>query len=440
MRKSRVESAPLAYAHDLFSQEKALDDRTLPEQTDIDIEATSEPNCRSLSQTISEVTGVNALIPGEIIELHAGLTILFGENGTGKTGYSRVLKALADSRTADVILGDIGSEVEQPQSAKIEYAVGTDSETFLWSGERGKAPVTRMSIFDSPSVNFHVDEDLEYVYIPAALALFNHVVAAVRAVQAKIDDSITELTRGTTTLLSRFPKDSTVYPLIETLGASTDLEHLKTLADDDPKVDERIEILRRGIASLEANTVGAQITLRQRHERVLTQSSTVADLVSGFDVKTYSLALARRAELENDYTDFRAELFKAADLPAEPDKSWEAFVGGGEAYRQHLEVHGALDADRCLYCRQPLDEPAQGLIGKYGEYLADKIHTDLETVATEIEQSTEPLRSAATNEVPAVRPGAAGCLRELSRRVRSRLFRRRRQTRRGLSRELRRRL
>lgn len=34
-----------------------------------------------------------------------------------------------------------------------------------------------MSIFDSPSVTFHVDDDLEYVYVPAALALFEHVIA-----------------------------------------------------------------------------------------------------------------------------------------------------------------------------------------------------------------------------------------------------------------------
>jgi hypothetical protein len=56
-----------------------------------------------------------------------------------------------------------------------------------------------MSIFDSPSVTFHVDDDLEYVYVPAALALFEHVIAGLKAVQSKIHNATTELTAGATT-------------------------------------------------------------------------------------------------------------------------------------------------------------------------------------------------------------------------------------------------
>ena len=59
-----------------------------------------------------------------------------------------------------------------------------------------------MSIFDSPSVTFHVDDDLEYVYVPAALALFEHVIAGLKAVQSKIDNATTELTAGATPLRS----------------------------------------------------------------------------------------------------------------------------------------------------------------------------------------------------------------------------------------------
>lgn len=115
------------------------------------------------------------------------MTILFGENGTGKTGYSRIFKALAGSRTADAILGDITFSEEVPQSAKVEYTVGTEANALVWAGEQGVAPFTRMSIFDSPAVNFHVDDDLEYVYVPAALSLFNHVNTALRAVHDRVD-------------------------------------------------------------------------------------------------------------------------------------------------------------------------------------------------------------------------------------------------------------
>src|SRR5699024_10304976 len=286
--------------------------------------------------SLSDVVGVNALVEGGVIEPNAGLTTLFGENGTGKTGYSRIIKALAASRTADVILGDLEAASPQPQSALIGYPLGTETKTYTWTGQQGVAPFTRMSIFDSPSVSFHVDDELEYVYVPAALALFNHVIAGIKSVQAHIDEAVEDLRSGSTGLLPRFPRTAAVYPLIETLGASTDLEHLRSLADPDPDVETRIGDLRRTVAALEADTISAEIKLQQRVERVLTQASNAATVMADFDVEAYGRERDTLHGLEEDYRAFRAALFEAADLPAEPDDTWSTFIEAGEAYQAHL--------------------------------------------------------------------------------------------------------
>lgn len=388
------------YAYDLFRQEKSFDERVLPTQARLEVQVGNDEAELPLTITkLAEVSGVNALAPGAVIEPHPGLTILYGENGTGKTGYSRIFKALADSRTADVVLGDITAEIEQSPSARISYALGEEEKDFVWTGQRGHAPFTRMSIFDSPSVNFHVDDDLEYVYVPAVLALFNHVIAGIKAVQSKIESAVSDLTSGTVTLLSRFPKDSGVYPLIETLGAATNLDGLKARADTDPKIDERIDALRRAVAALEANTTATQITLAQRAERVLGQATSVAASLKAFDVTAYNGALVNRAELQGDYKAFRTELFAAADLPADPEESWEAFVASGDAYRQHLVLLGVHDADRCLYCRQPLGDRAKDLVRKYGDYLADKISADIRAVTSQLTALTAGVRSIEIGEI-----------------------------------------
>ena len=149
-------------AYKLFRQEKALDKRELPTLAKLDVEARQDESAPPLSLTrLSDVRGVNALVPGAIIEPHEGLTILYGENGTGKTGYSRVFKALANSRTADTILGDIEADTTEAQTATLEYKLGDDEQTLAWTGERGVSPFTRMSIFDSPAVSTHVDDDLD---------------------------------------------------------------------------------------------------------------------------------------------------------------------------------------------------------------------------------------------------------------------------------------
>jgi hypothetical protein len=389
-------------AYQLFREEKSLDPRTEPEMPALTMAASADEADEPLTITkLSNVTGVNALVTGEVIEPHEGLTILFGENGTGKTGYSRIFKALAASRTDDVILGDIEGGPDVTPSADLEYRLGTENKQLAWTGERGVSPFIRMSIFDSPSVTFHVDDDLEYVYVPAALALFNHVIAGLKAVQSKIEDATKELTAGTTTLLSRFPKDATVYPLIETLGAATDLVDLKAKADDDPKIDERLDVLRRAVAALEANTIGAQIGVLQHFQRVLTQATGVTTALAAFDGHAYNDLLARLAGLTRDYTAFREELFAAADLPAPPELTWESFVAAGEDYRAHLDEVDAHDADRCLYCRQTLADPARRLVSKYADYLADKINADISETNNQILAAVAPLKALRSGEVSA---------------------------------------
>lgn len=373
-----VGASTVEKAYMLFRQEKALDRRELSTVPELDVEARQDESAPPLSLTrLSEVRGVNALVPGAVIEPHEGLTILYGENGTGKTGYSRVFKALANSRTADTILGDIEADTAEEQAAKLEFKLGDDEQTLDWTGELGVSPFTRMSIFDSPAVSTHVDDDLDYVYTPASLANFNHVTAAIQAVSSEIDAAISALGTGGPGLLSRFQHDSSVYPLIETLGVSTDLAELKAKAVTGETVEADIDSLTQAMAALRANTISTQITALKAEQRVLAQAATAADALVSFGSAAYNEALTKRAQFETDYESFRRELFAAADLPAEPDDTWSDFVEAGQTYRQHLVELGVHDSDRCLYCRQPLLDPARDLLSRYSTYLEDRITADI---------------------------------------------------------------
>lgn len=375
-----VSDGAVAQAYELFRQEKALNERILPVVAELSVEARRDEAAPPLSITkLSDIHGVNALVSGAVIEPNEGLTILYGENGTGKTGYSRIFKALAGSRTAGEILGNINAAEAEAQSANVEYQLGCEAKTLAWAGGRGVSPFTRMSIFDSFSVTAHVDEDLDYVYVPAALALFTHVIAAIQAVSGHIDSDVSSLTGGNSTLLTHFSRGSSVSPQIETLGASTDLDALRAKASTDPKVEEKIDELRRTVAALQANTLGAQITARKQDQRVLKQAAKAAETIQCFDVETYNQTISTRAQLAKDHEAFRAQLFAAATLPAEPDKTWTDFIEAGDKYRRHLIDVGAHDAERCLYCRQPLTDPARELLAKYSGYLEDKISADIRT-------------------------------------------------------------
>lgn len=393
--------ADIANIYQLFLQEKGLEARTIPVEEPIASAATVAEREDALVLTkLSDVTGVNAIVPGSAIEFNDGLTILFGENGTGKTGYARILKRMANSRKAEDILSDINNpNAPASPSASLNYKLGNVELSKSWTGERGETPFTRMAVFDTLVVTYHVDEDAVYVYTPASLALFKQVNQGVQSVQQLLAAEIRRLNSSSGPLLARFNRGSSVYPLIEALGAASDVNQLKQLAEVGEDAQDQLRNLQLTVAALRADTISQQIRTQQRRERALAQALTWATALSRISIGDYNTAVTALAALRSDYVRFREALFAAANLPAQPDETWSAFVRSGQEYREHLAQLGVHDESRCLYCRQTLDSAATDLLSKYREYLEDRIASDISTAEQQLASFTTGILVAPLGEV-----------------------------------------
>lgn len=395
-----VSAATIDQAYALLRQENGLEQRVLATVPPLELEAPRDISAPSLRLIrLSEVRGINALQTGAVLEPHEGLTILYGENGTGKTGYSRVFKALADSRTADEILGDIEAESPVSQSAKLEYMLGTDQQMLSWDGTHGVAPFTRMSIFDSPAVNTHIDDTLDYVYTPLSLALFNHIIAAIQDVGDKIENEIRSLATSKLDLVARFQSTTSIYPLVTDLGATTDLAALQEKRVAKTDCEKELDKLSQTVASLRSDTLSAQITAAKQEQRILNQAVAAIDSLESLKVSDYNDALARREELTQDQKIFRQEFSAAADLPAEPEETWDQFIKAADEYRKHLTELNVHDSDRCLYCRQTLEDPARALLAKYSSYLEDQISEDLRQADRTLAAFRQQVEAIQVNEL-----------------------------------------
>jgi len=70
-----------------------------------------------------DLKNVNALVEGQAIDFNPKLTVIFGENACGKTGYVRVLKKAAAVRTTEAVLPDVSQvqAAKQPPTARIAF-------------------------------------------------------------------------------------------------------------------------------------------------------------------------------------------------------------------------------------------------------------------------------------------------------------------------------
>ena len=69
--------------------------------------------CKTLLRAVSKTENINALVPNQRLEFGNQLTIIYGANGSGKSGYSRLLAGAGFSRGDRDVLPNIAQpEVE----------------------------------------------------------------------------------------------------------------------------------------------------------------------------------------------------------------------------------------------------------------------------------------------------------------------------------------
>ena len=399
----QISESEQALIYQLLLEEKGIDDRTLPTEPLLASPAQplAQPELFHLAR-ISNVRGVNALVENEHIDFGLGLTLLYGENGTGKTGYARILKRMAGSRSAEDILADVNLEDDPPPpSADIDYRLGGTDFSHQWKGEKAQQPFTLMSIFDNPSAHLHVDDDLRYTYRLASLAFFDRVNFEVKNIGELIDKERQSLNFDNLALLKRFDSSSSIYPYIESLGPATNLQELQqhlTLPDNAAEQEKELE---GTIAALRANVIGQQVSLTSKFQSVLKEALAYTSVAGKFQSKEYDDALSRLSNLHGYLATLRDSLFDKANLPADPDETWDAFICAGQEYRRHLENLGVHDDTLCLYCRQLLNTDALELIVKYSEYLESQIAKDIEAEESAIQVLVKPLQGSSLTTVQA---------------------------------------
>jgi hypothetical protein len=221
-----VSENTLESVYQRYLAEKGLSDATLEPIEALTIGEAAVATKSPLSiERLSEVRGVNALAPDQEIEFNSNLTVVFGENGSGKTGYTRILKALADVRTVEEILGDVNERGELvEQRCTIHFTADGSPDEYDWKGETGVILFTAISVFDSPAVSLHVDSDLSYLYTPGDLALFPIIGNGIDRLHSRLTAAIAETKPKQNLFLSHFTNGTSAYKLIETLGPASDLD------------------------------------------------------------------------------------------------------------------------------------------------------------------------------------------------------------------------
>lgn len=182
--------------------------------------------------SVTDVSAVNNLAAGQTLTLRQnGLTVIYGDNGAGKSGYARILKRACRARHAGKIEPNVYAQqagVPAKASATITFSVGgAQQPPDKWKDADQPHPVpSAVSVFDSSCASVHIKEKNEVVFRPFGLDVPDELASACQSVKDALTAELKQLEKARNPIFSKpsWKDNTSAGKVLASLRYDTDLQ------------------------------------------------------------------------------------------------------------------------------------------------------------------------------------------------------------------------
>jgi energy-coupling factor transporter ATP-binding protein EcfA2 len=327
----------------------------------------------------------------------SGLTVVFGNNGSGKSGYIRVLKKSCRARGSDdeEVYPNIYTDDDTEPSAVVHYKEGEEDLGFEWDEDKETpSALSAINVFDSKSAQIHVSEENELLYQPFGTDLVPALIEVVDKVAAQVRLEL----RTVSHTVENFPEigpDTTAGTFLKSITADTTEEQIVnalTFSDADKAA---LLKAREQLATIDTKDPTKEIEIRRRLKTSLvtlkTGLSSLPEKLSKTHVNT---AIAQR-EANATLTKAAAEAaksFDGLDMEGVGGAVWKQLWESARQYSETVAYPGTsfpnLD-EKCVLCHQDLSDDAKEQMQSFESFVKNDIQTKLNASNQTISQSID---------------------------------------------------
>ena len=332
---------------------------------------------------IADLQNVNAIAEGQTLAFEdSGINVVYGANGAGKTGYSRVLKHAGRTLHRETVLSNVVAGAAARPRATVTSRIGDEEKEIpLELDAAAPAILGRICIEDAKAGEHYLTSETEMDYAPETLNSVRRLAEGLKAVGEEIGRRL-DLAQPKEIDTRPFGEGTRVAELIKGLSPSTADDAVIALSTLSDKEEDKRKRLRRQLGEIEARqaTKLREVAVQgvQAGSALLENLRKLADELSERKIDE-ARAGQKALEERRKAAGIAAQRFDAEPVPGAGSEPWRVLWKAARDFAEHQGQKLPPDHDpaHCLLCMQGLTPEARERLVRFDEFVEESVNARL---------------------------------------------------------------
>lgn len=335
-------------------------------------------------KSIESISNIESLAPRNPLKFEdlKNLIVIYGSNGSGKSGYTKIIKKASGKPRASELKANVFKNNNLPSKCTIRYLFNDVEHSQDWEIHNAAIKdLSQIDVFDTKTGEGYLKEANVVAHIPVCVALFEALSHYYNTISQKLDHEKMNLVKNLSSLPINIAttKSGLLYNKINKNSTEATLSYILNWNENDDESKKSIENRLK-----EKDPIKVAVEKRSFKLEI---DKIIREIITALKL-TNSDAKLEIIGLKTDAIEKRKAVIDGAQILSGKSKVdgvgslvwrslWEAAKTFSlqEAYK-NLEYPNIEEQSRCVLCHQLLDEEAKARLLSFENFVKGQLEND----------------------------------------------------------------